>query len=68
MDNAMKNQANNRVKRAAAIKAEILEREEEYLDLGDLERATGMSLRQVEREASYLSDDGVIAQLFDKIA
>jgi hypothetical protein len=62
------NQSLNRAKRAASIKAEILDRDEDFVDIFDLERATGMSLRQVETERSFLSDEGVIAALFDKIA
>jgi hypothetical protein len=64
---SIKNQSVNRAKRAAAIKVEILDQETDFVDIFDLERATGMSLRHVDREISYASDDGVIAQLFDKV-
>lgn len=68
MDNSRKNQSVNRAKRAAAIRAEIIEDNDNSLDTREIESVIGMSLRQVEREDFYLSDEGVIAQLFDKIA
>jgi hypothetical protein len=67
MDSKTK-QSLNRAKRAAAIKAEILDREDDFLDIFDLERETGISLRQVAKEENYNSEYDVFTTLFDKIA
>jgi hypothetical protein len=66
-NNAQNDQSLNRALRAKAIKSEILDNDDDMADSRDLERYIGRSLRSIEVETSYCSDEGVIAALFDKV-